>query len=162
MNPNRPQTSWAFFPNEEMPSAPQTEKDALQLPLCESPRSLLIVDDIPDIRSWLREELEDYEYACEEAQHGLEALRKLRTCHYDIVLTDLQMPFLDGFELAKHIHEDPSLGSPMVIMMTASETDLLAPLACAFGIKKIISKPFLSSEIHQVILDEQGRFPHAA
>ncbi len=161
MNPNSSPTYWAFPSNEEVPSAPLSEINPEGIPLCLSPPHLLIVDDVPDIRLFFRESLVKYGYSCEEAQHGLEALRKLQACHYDIILTDLQMPFLDGFELAKYIRQDPSLGNPMVIMMTASDAKLLAPLALALGIKKILSKPCMPSTIHQVNLDEQGRFPHA-
>lgn len=162
MNPNTSHTYWALPSNGEVPTVFLSEIDPEGIPFSLSPRHLLIVDDIPDIRRFLREGLKDYGYHCEEAQHGLEALQKLQTCHYDIVLTDLQMPFLDGFELARYIHQDPSLGNPLVIMMTASDTRLLEPLTLALGIKKIISKPCLPTDIHQVILDEQSRFPHAA
>lgn len=162
MHPNTFHGSWALPPNGEVPTVPLTEMVHMDTSPFSSPCRLLIVDDIPDIRLFLREGLANYGYHCDEAQHGLEALQKLQACHYDIVLTDLQMPFLDGFELARSIHQDSSLGTPIVIMMTASDTRLLEPLTLALGIKKIISKPCLPTDIHQVILDEQSRFPHAA
>lgn len=162
MHPNPSHTYWALPSNKEVPTVPRTEMVQTKIPLCDSPHHLLIVDDIPAIRLLLREGLEDYGYQCETAQHGLEALQQLHARHYDIVLTDLQMPFLDGMELAKYIHQDPNLGNPMVIMMTASEIDLLEDLASVWGIKKILSKPCLPCEIHQVILDGYSRVPHAA
>ena len=161
MNPDITYTYWALPSNEEVPTVPLTEVQG-RIPIYPSPPHLLIVDDTSDIRLFLREGLEHYGYDCEEAKHGLDALRKLRASHYDIVLTDLQMPVLDGFELAKSIRQDPFLGNPIIIMMTASSTDLLAPFALALGIKNILSKPLSPAEIHQVILDEQSRFPNAA
>lgn len=161
-NSKRTDHDWALPPVEEVPLEGLPKWERLHVSPHASPRSILIVDDVPDIRLMLQEGLEDHGYFCETAQHGVEALRMLRTYHYDIVLTDLQMPFLDGIELAKFIHEDQSLGTPMVIMMTASDNDILAPLALKLGIKKILSKPCLPSEIHQVIIRGEDRFPHAA
>lgn len=161
MNPNTPHVLGTSSQRGSAP-VPLTEMVHMDMSPFSSPCRLLIVDDIPDIRLFLREGLKDYGYHCDEAQHGLEALQKLQACHYDIVLTDLQMPFLDGFELARSIHQDRALGNPLVIMMTASDTALLAPLALALGIKKVFSKPCLPCEIHQEILNELSRFPHAA
>jgi CheY-like chemotaxis protein len=130
-----------------------------------TPKSLptiLIVDDIPHIRIYFRENLESFGHSCEEALHGLDAIGKLQTRHYDVVLTDVQMPYIDGFELAKCLKEDPSLGNPLVIMMTASNIELLAPLAREAGAKKIFSKPCRPFDIHQEIMSHQQRFPNAA
>ena len=124
--------------------------------------SILIVDDIPYIRLYFRVALESFGHQCEEASHGLDAIGKLHNRHYDVVLTDVQMPHLDGFELAKCLKEDPSLGSPIVLMMTASNTDLLAPLAQAAGVRKIFAKPCHPVVIHQEIMDIRQRFPTAA
>lgn len=124
--------------------------------------SILIVDDDADVRSFMRKGLEAYGYDCQEAEDGLVALRRLRTHRYDVVLTDLNMPFLDGLGLAQHLREDPSLGNPMVILMAATRTDIIAQLALTFGIKEILSKPCLPSDVDRIIHPQQIKFPWAA
>ena len=127
-----------------------------------APPSILIVDDIPYIRLYFREAFESYGYHCEEAKHGLDAIEKLRIRHYNVVLTDVQMPLCDGFKLAKCLQEDHSLGNPIILMMTASDTTLFASLAREAGVRKIFTKPCHPVDIHQEIKRHQDRFPTAA
>lgn len=124
--------------------------------------TILIVDDDAEVRSFMRKGLEAYGYSCQEAEDGLVALRQLRMRHYDVVLTDLNMPFLDGLGLAQHITEDSSIGSPMVIMMTSAHTEIITRLALTFGIQEILLKPCLPSEVDRIIHPQQIKFPWAA
>lgn len=127
-----------------------------------TPFSILIVDDLPSIRWVLGIGLEGLGYNCQEAQHGLEALRRLTSQHFDVVLTDFCMPFLDGLGLIQHIYLDPNLGNPMMIMMTGSDTATIAPLALGLGCKGVLQKPCSPSEIDQIIRQPQTTIPKAA
>ena len=124
--------------------------------------TILIVDDDTEVRSSLREGLEALGYSCQEAANGLAAIRQIMTHHYNVVLTDLNMPFLDGLGLAQHLKEDPSLGNPMVILMTSSRTEMILRLAFTFGIQEVLSKPCLPSEVERIIHPHQIKFPWAA
>jgi PAS domain S-box-containing protein len=64
---------------------------------------VLVVDDHPVNRMLLRDQLAILGYACECAQDGMEALGKLRSRRFGLVLTDCQMPGVDGYELARRI-----------------------------------------------------------
>lgn len=59
---------------------------------------LLVVDDEENIRILFREELEEEGYVIETASNGLEALEKLKTAPFDIVILDIKMPVMDGIE----------------------------------------------------------------
>lgn len=124
--------------------------------------SILIVDDDAEVRISLRKGLEVYGYYCKEAEDGLVALRQLRAHSYDVVLTDLNMPFLDGLGLAQHLMEDSSLGNPMIIMMTPGPTEMITRLALTFGIQEILLKPCLPSDVDRIIHPQEIKFPWAA
>jgi len=124
--------------------------------------SILIVDDNAEIRTFMRIGLEAYGYCCQEAEDGLVAIRQIRIHQCNVVLTDLNMPFLDGLGLAQYLKEDPSLGNPMVILMTATHTEMIARLARTFGIQDILSKPCLPSAVDRIIHPQEIKFPWAA
>ncbi len=159
--------------NEKIPMSPSTCISQFPFSFLVEPRTedsmmevasdlILIVDDDAEVRTFLRKGLEAYGYGCQEAENGLAALRKIRTQHYGVILTDLNMPFLDGLGLAQHLREDPSLGNPLVIMMTSSPTDLVTRLAVTFGIQEVLSKPCLPSDVNRIIHPQQITFPWAA
>ena len=78
-------------------------------------RRVLLVEDSRFFRGLLRGQLEMAGYRVIEAADGLEALEKLAEQHVDVVLTDLDMPRLDGFELARRIQQEERLaGLPVV------------------------------------------------
>ena len=124
--------------------------------------SILIVDDHATTRSFMMRGLWDLGYQCQEAANGLDALIRLQTGHYDVILTNLQMPFVDGLALSQHIKEDASLGSPMIIMMTSTSSALIESLAYGFGIREILSKPCLPCEVDRIIRSERLKLPSAA
>ncbi|MDT7041728.1 response regulator [Candidatus Nitronereus thalassa] len=143
-----------------LPHATQPTFHSLSLG-CALP-SILIVDDAAEFRRTLREGLVIFGYDCQEAECGTDALRYLKNRKFDVVLTDLVMPFLDGLGLAQHIMEDRSYGHPLVILMTSGHSDMVKSLAKTFGIKNILDKPCKASEINRIIREEPLRFPKAA
>jgi response regulator RpfG family c-di-GMP phosphodiesterase len=111
-----------------------------------TPIPILIVDDEADLRNLLVEALEDQGYAAEGAEGGAQALAKVRTRHFPVIFTDLNMPGgLSGLELLRAIHdEDPrSLG----ILMTGYATTESAIQALKRGAYDFIQKPFKLAEI---------------
>lgn len=82
-------------------------------------RSILIVDDEPDICMTFQTVLEDSGYECKSYTDPVKALQEFRPDYYDLILLDIQMPILGGFELCKKILELDN--TPHVIFITASE-----------------------------------------
>lgn len=81
---------------------------------------LLIVDDETLTRDWLADMFSEAGFAVETAAHGLEALERAAAHPPDLLLTDLLMPRMDGFELIRHWRGDPMLrGIPIVVHTVA-------------------------------------------
>lgn len=103
--------------------------------------SILIVDDEPDMLHLLKRSLEpDLNCRVETAGSGNEALNMLNRDHFDLVLSDIKMPEMDGLELLKQIrHDEPDL---TVVMMTGHGSIETAVKAMQNGAYDFITKPF--------------------
>ena len=101
---------------------------------------ILIVDDDPDIHLLLAAALSDPNYLIEDKYDGLEALSLLETQPFDLVITDVRMPGLDGLELLRRIHE----GRPgtKVLVMTAESTSATVIRSLREQALGYFSKPF--------------------
>lgn len=119
----------------------------------------LIVDDFATLRAIVRGLLKELGSAqTDEAEDGLVALRLLKTRPYDLVLTDINMPNLNGFELLKAIKSDPSLCHLPVLMVMAEARREDIVMAVDNGAAGYIVKPFgklalaqkLRKALHQV------------
>ena len=102
---------------------------------------ILIVDDNNDIRSFLKGELEN-SYHILEAENGKLALAVALEHRPDLIISDVMMPEMDGFELCKAIKTNEELSATPLILLTAktSEESMLSGLE--FGADDYISKPF--------------------
>lgn len=112
-------------------------------------KSILVVDDDPDIHELLATLLGSGEYHVESAQDGLAGLSRLEHSAYDLVLTDVRMPGLDGLELLHRIHE--LRPEAKVVVMTAASTPeriIRAMRDQAFG---YLSKPFSARALNEVV-----------
>jgi len=102
--------------------------------------SVLVAEDNESFRKVLRESLLREDYEVDEARDGREALEKLGRRHYDILVSDVKMPGVDGLELLKSARQaDPDT---VVILMTAYGTVDLAVEAMKAGALDFLSKPF--------------------
>jgi adenylate cyclase len=103
---------------------------------------VLVVDDDPVNRAILVGSLEAQGYAAGVATDGREALRELRRGGYDVVLLDLVMPVMDGFEVLRTMKEDERLRSLPVIVVSALE-EMESVVACIeMGAADYLAKPF--------------------
>lgn len=82
---------------------------------------ILVVDDDPDLRALASRQLEPLGWSVVEAANGREALDKLSEGHPDIILLDLLMPEMDGFELLQHLRCREDLQSIPVLVVTAKD-----------------------------------------
>ena len=110
--------------------------------MAESPAHVLVVDDDPINRALLAKSLEREGHRHAMAENGREALEKLRAEPFDIVLLDVLMPELDGYEVLQRIEGDPELRHVPVIMISALE-DLDSVVRCIeLGAEDYLPKPF--------------------
>jgi len=112
---------------------------------------ILIVDDEPDLVQTLRDRLEMNGYSIITAGDGKEGLEKAVQEKPDIVLLDVIMPIMDGFEMLEALRKDPEIKYCAVIMLTArsQRQDIVRAKTC--GIEDYIVKPFNLSELIEKI-----------
>lgn len=126
-------------------------------------KRILVVDDEPRMRRFVRMNLDLEGYDISEAENGLIALNKVRDDQPDLVLLDVMMPILDGFETLEHIRE---VSAVPVIMLTVKgdEEDRIRGLD--LGADDYVTKPFspreLSSRIRAVLRRLEPAKPGAA
>jgi CheY-like chemotaxis protein len=91
----------------------------MESPAKEPTYSVLVVDDLEDNRDLLSQWLERHGYKVLTASNGTEAFEVLSSKSVDLVLLDIQMPQMDGFEFLKHLRSDEHFRSTPVICLTA-------------------------------------------
>lgn len=101
---------------------------------------LLIVEDDRAIREALKEGLEDEKYAVDVAEDGQEGYLTAQASDYDVIIMDVMMPEMDGFEVVKKLREDGN-STPILMLTAKSEVeDTVAGLD--FGADDYLAKPF--------------------
>ena len=110
-------------------------------------RRVLIVDDDPLIRDVVRAVLADASYDLEEAASGEEALRLAAGHPPDVVLLDVMMPGLNGFEVAERMKSDARLKDAVVVMLTAKDTPEDRRRGMEAGADAYFTKPFSPLEL---------------
>ncbi|MBN2262698.1 MAG: response regulator, partial [Prolixibacteraceae bacterium] len=101
---------------------------------------VLVVEDIPLNQLLMKTLLDDFEFECDIAANGKIAVDKLETNTYDIVLMDLQMPIMNGFEATEHIRNIMNSQIP-IIALTADVTTVDLARCRAVGMNDYIAKP---------------------
>jgi excisionase family DNA binding protein len=103
---------------------------------------VLIVDDDPRIREFIRVNLEIDGYAVREAGSAQEGLAALEAEPPDLILLDVMMPKVDGWEMLRRVHERHGVGSIPVIMFSGKVEEESMKAATARGAQGFIGKPF--------------------
>jgi putative two-component system response regulator len=103
-------------------------------------RRILIVDDEEMNRDILVEMVESLDHATETAEDGIGALAMLKL-DFDLILLDVNMPGMDGFEVARRIRKDANFGSVPIIMVTGQTSREDRILAVEVGVNDFIAKP---------------------
>lgn len=106
--------------------------------------TILIVDDEPRIRDFVCMNLEIERYHVIEASNGFEALEQLRENLPDLIVMDIMMPEMDGFETLRHIRE---VSNVPVIMLTVRQNDQDKIQGLDLGADDYIAKPFNPREL---------------
>ncbi len=112
---------------------------------------VLIVDDALSVRSSLMQLVQDAGFRVQAARDGIDAIDTLGSFDADIVLTDLEMPNMNGIELTSHIRSRDDLKSVPVIMITSRSQEKHRRLAEQAGVSRYITKPYNEGELLQTI-----------
>ena len=112
----------------------------------------LIVDDFSTMRRIVRNLLKESGYGdADEAEDGVIALQKLRNSSFDFVVSDINMPNMNGFDLLKAIKAEPSLKHLPVLMVTAEARKEDIVMAAQQGAAGYIVKPFTKATLEDKV-----------
>jgi CheY-like chemotaxis protein len=104
-------------------------------------KKILVADDNPVSRELIREVLEDSELRVLEAENGEEAIEKIFNEKPDIVLLDIQMPILDGYEVLRRVRLDARFNGIPIVALTAYAMKEDREKALAGGFSAYVTKP---------------------
>lgn len=134
-----------FLPTNLAPENKQTneinEAEALPLQACNSEKTVLVVEDNNEFRSYMKEEL-SYHYTVYEATNGVEGEKIAMEKNPDIIITDLIMPEMDGMELCRRIKNNIDISHIPVILLTGNDNIENERRGYKEGADAYIRKPF--------------------
>jgi len=119
---------------------------------------ILLAEDLEDTRELMRALLELKGHSVIEAADGQQAVDAAKKFKPDIVLMDLNMPFLDGIAAIRIIRDDPIIGSTPIVALSARAGSTWREEAMAAGCDALLSKP-LSFEDLDAVLQRIARQP---
>jgi diguanylate cyclase (GGDEF)-like protein len=113
---------------------------------------IAVIDDLAVNRELLVNLVQAFGHESVEASNGAEALELVRREQPDLVICDILMPVMDGYEFVRHLRADPQIGHIPVVFFTAYYLELEAQqLAQACGVTEILTKPYEPEQIIAVI-----------
>lgn len=113
--------------------------------------SILLVDDELHVAQILGRRLEREGYRVRTARDGVEAVESALAERPDLVISDYQMPRMDGMALAQRLAVEPTLKGLPVILLTARGHRVDPDLLAATGVVRLMAKPFSAHEVAAVV-----------
>lgn len=119
--------------------------------------SILAVDDSPSLRIAIRIALSGAGYSVTEAGDGREGLQKAASARFDMIVTDLNMPVMDGLTMIRELRRSPQhSGTPIIFLTTESDSEVKQQ-AKAAGATGWLVKPFVPDQLVKVARKVLGR-----
>ena len=112
-----------------------------------APRMVLVVDDSLTVRKITDRLLSREGYTVVVAKDGVDALEKLQEQRPDIMITDVEMPRMDGFDLTRNVRADPAMKGLPIIMITSRTADKHREHATELGVDVFLGKPYEEGEL---------------
>ena len=119
-------------------------------------KTILIVDDELSILVPLQFLMEKAGYVTKLAQSGKEAIEKISEIQPDLILLDIMLPDLDGYEIYQMIRQRPEWESIRIIFLTAKNRDTDMAKGLAMGADAYITKPFSNAQLVEKICELIG------
>ena len=108
---------------------------------------ILAVDDVPLNLILLDKMLSRFNIKIRKASNGLEAMREIIAKKPDLVILDLIMPLIDGFEVLQHVREKPELSDLRIIVLSALNKNEDIVRAYNYGTNDFITKPIIFEKL---------------
>lgn len=122
--------------------------------MADKPTTFLVVEDSPTMRQLISFSLKRFE-GCKivEAVDGVDALKKLSTETIDIILTDINMPVMDGLKLVKLVRDNDKLKKIPIVIITTEGAEEDRERGLKLGANAYIAKPIQSSHLIKTITE---------
>jgi two-component system cell cycle response regulator DivK len=114
-------------------------------------KRILVVEDQEDLRCILRDLLEGSGYDVAEAADGRDGVAKAKSERPDLILMDIQLPILDGYETTRQIRTDPNLKTTPIIAVSSYAMKGDEEKARASGCDHYVTKPYSPVQLLRVI-----------
>lgn len=105
-------------------------------------KAIMVVDDSETIRKFLSFALRTLGFSVVSARDGMDALEKLSQNKVDLVITDLNMPNMDGFEFLKALREDTQYSHVPIIILSSLSSSQEIEMGMQLGASSYLVKPF--------------------
>jgi len=112
---------------------------------------ILIVDDDPTTRKLIGLFLKAKGYAVAYAENGLDGIEKIGMENPNLIITDLNMPYMDGIEFVKSVRSDPARSEIPILMVTTEADPEERERAMAVGVNGYLVKPVTAETVTQNI-----------
>jgi two-component system chemotaxis response regulator CheY len=119
--------------------------------------SILTVDDSASLRMAIRIALSGAGYAVTEAEDGLDGIQKAKDGQFDLIVTDLNMPNMDGLAMIRELRTMPAYCGTPIIFLTTESDDSMKQQAKAAGATGWLVKPFVPDQLIRVARKVLGR-----
>ena len=115
------------------------------------PKQVLIVDDCAVTRKLVALYLKKAGFGSVQAENGLEALEKLAQEPVDLVVTDLNMPRMDGLALTKSLRSEPQYARLPIVMLTTEAEETARATGLEAGVSAYLTKPVSQERLDEVV-----------
>ncbi len=117
--------------------------------------NVLIVEDSASMRSFIISSLEEIDrFQFFEVSNGFDALKLLPRVKFDLIITDINMPDINGLELANFIKKDKRYRHIPIIIVTTEQNPEIQKKGAALGTECYITKPFTPELIQRVVMEQ--------
>ncbi|WP_295565367.1 Hpt domain-containing protein [uncultured Stenotrophomonas sp.] len=139
-----------FLANPTLPVLASTPRQERQVPL------VMVVDDSLTMRKVTGRILERHNFEVSVARDGVEALERLEERVPDLMLLDIEMPRMDGYELATAMRADPRYKDVPIVMITSRSGDKHRQRAFEIGVQRYLGKPYQELDLMRNVYDLLG------
>lgn len=114
-------------------------------------KKILIVDDSPSVLAILEDMLRDLGYDVVAATNGKEGLSRVEETKFDLIITDLTMPVMDGFDFVQQAKRMPNCKFVPIVMLSSEEDEDKIATAKQVGISTFLRKPIKENQLKTIL-----------
>jgi two-component system chemotaxis response regulator CheY len=114
-------------------------------------KKILVLDDSPFMLTMIGDMLKKLNYEVTTVENGAEACQKVKSTRYDMIITDMNMPAMDGLEFTKRVKTYPNCKFVPIVMLSSEENTEKISTAKKMGISTFLSKPLKEAQLRTIV-----------